>query len=458
MSAKPAVAAAASPEAEAAESKLREYNEKNKQQKLQLINEWKERRKDIETQLESMHLSDTVQASLKAKLDKEESDFIEAQMKRYTINDFESLAIIGRGGFGEVRVVKMKENNQVYAMKIMRKKEMLKKNQVAHIRAERDVLALADNPWVVKLHYSFHDEKNLYLVMEFLQGGDLMSILMKYDILTEDQTRFFIAETALAIKSVHDMNYIHRDLKPDNILIDNTGHVKLSDFGLSKAFGSQPNAYMQQYQEEAKKDLESAEKETKDSSKPSHRSRFLAYSTVGTPDYIAPEVFAQKGYGKECDWWSLGVIMFECIVGYPPFHADDPMSTCRKIVNWKKYFRIPDKAKLHENAKDLLNKLVTDASKRLDFDGIKVHPFFKGVDWDKIRSTKAPFVPKVDSETDTQNFDQFEPTESNDFDEIPSDKQSEQNLPFLGFTFKRVDQKHKDLTALFKDQQMADKK
>lgn len=121
----------------------------------------------------------------------------------------------GRGAFGEVRVCRKKDDQAVYAMKIMKKSEMLRKNQVNHIRAERDVLALADNPWVVKLHFSFQTEKNLYLVMEYLPGGDLMNILMKLDILTEEQTRFYIAETACAIASVHSLNYIHRDLKPD---------------------------------------------------------------------------------------------------------------------------------------------------------------------------------------------------------------------------------------------------
>jgi serine/threonine protein kinase len=124
----------------------------------------------------------------------------------------QTLTIIGRGAFGEVRVCRKKDDKKIYAMKIMKKSEMLKKNQVQHIRAERDVLALSDNQWVVKLHFSFQDEKNLYLVMEYLPGGDLMTILMKYDILTEEQTRFYIAETALAIWSVHQLNYVHRDL------------------------------------------------------------------------------------------------------------------------------------------------------------------------------------------------------------------------------------------------------
>jgi len=168
------------------------------------------------------------------------------------VNDFEKIKVIGRGAFGEVRVCRKKDINDIYAMKVMKKSEMVKKNQVAHIRAERDVLALADNPWVVKLHFSFQDELNLYLVMEFLQGGDLMTVLMDKDILSEEATRFYVAEIALAIVSVHKLNYVHRDLKPDNILLDKSGHIKLSDFGLCKAFEEpQTVPYLEQYKKVA---------------------------------------------------------------------------------------------------------------------------------------------------------------------------------------------------------------
>jgi serine/threonine kinase 38 len=334
-------------------------------------------------------------------------------------------------------------------MKIMKKSEMLKKNQVTHIRAERDVLSLADCPWVVRLTYSFQDDKNLYLVMEYLQGGDLMTILMKYDILTEEQTRFYIGETALAIQAVHELNYIHRDLKPDNILLDRDGHVKLSDFGLCKAFDNGQAPYLDQYKEEAKKS-EAAGKDVQGDKvkKWKARSRKLAYSTVGTPDYIAPEVFAQTGYGEECDWWSLGVIMYECLVGYPPFYAEDPMSTCRKIVNWKKTLVFPEEAKLSPEAIDLINKLICDASKRLTFEQIRNHKFFKGFDWEHVRNKKAAIIPKVTSEVDTQNFDKFEEQAEEPSDE-PANKGPTDNSQFVGFTFKRPDEKPKMTSDFF---------
>jgi len=321
---------------------------------------------------------------------------------------------------------------------------------VQHIRAERDVLALADNPWVVKLHFSFQDEKRLYLVMEFLPGGDLMTILMKWDILTEEQTRFYIAETAQAIWSVHQLNYVHRDLKPDNILLDRDGHIKLSDFGLCKAFDGPPLPYLEQYKEDAK-NIKNDGKDSSSLRKGIHRNRKLAYSTVGTPDYIAPEVFAQTGYGQECDWWSLGVIMYECLVGYPPFYAEDPMSTCRKIVNWKKTLVFPDEARLAPDAKDIITKLINDSAHRLTFEEIKIHRFFKGVDWNNLRKQRPSLIPNVVSDIDTQNFDKFEAQNADDDDDPQaiSSKHTEANASFVGYTYKRPEESQKPLGPEF---------
>jgi len=417
--------------------KMGAYLKAHMSQQFQYIEEAKERRKNLSKQMNKMGLNDAVKEKMEKKLLEMEEKDAQDRRKKMSKDDFEMLTIIGRGAFGEVRVCRHKETGNVFAMKVMKKSEMLKKNQVQHIRAERDVLTLADNPWVVRLQYSFQDEANLYLAMDYLQGGDLMTILMKYDILTEEQTRFYIGETALAIQSVHLLNYVHRDLKPDNILLDSKGHVKLSDFGLCKAFDTAPSPYLEQYQEEAKKaqgmNVDNKRgPETKENWK--NRSRKLAYSTVGTPDYIAPEVFAQTGYGQECDWWSLGVIMYECLVGYPPFYAEDPMSTCRKIITWKKTLTFPTEANLSRNAEDLLRKLICESSRRLTFKEIKAHPFFQGLDWDNLRNSKAAITPKVESDVDTQNFDKFEEQDQTD---VPTKGNSEQ---FIGYTYKRVDQ------------------
>jgi len=426
--------------------KMRIYLDAHMTKSFVHIAERNQRRKELEDEMEKMRLDPAVRKQMIKNLEKEEKKFAQKRRKRLKVDDFEKIKVIGRGAFGEVRVCRKKDTNEIYAMKVMKKSEMVKKNQVAHIRAERDVLALADNPWVVKLHFSFQDELNLYLVMEFLQGGDLMTVLMDKDILSEEATRFYVAEIALAIMSVHKLNYVHRDLKPDNILLDKTGHIKLSDFGLCKAFEEpQSVPYLEQYKKVAAdpkdKDIKTGQDKDMKSqrNKWKTRGRQLAYSTVGTPDYIAPEVFAQTGYGQECDWWSLGVIMYECLVGYPPFYAEDPMSTCRKIVNWKKTLIFPPEANLSEPAKDLINKLICDSSSRINFDQMRKHKFFETVDWDNLPRSKPPIVPEVGGPTDTRHFDEFPDEEENpgeDPGELP--QQGEEPLPFDGFTYKRV--------------------
>ena len=310
--------------------------------------------------------------------------------KRMTVFDFESIAIIGKGAFGEVRVVRNKQTGEIQAMKKMIKSEMLHKNQVMHVRSERNVLSIAETSWIVDLKYSFQDEKNLYLVMEYLPGGDLMTILMKRDILPEEEAKFYIAETIMAVDSVHKLNYIHRDIKPDNVLIDRTGHVKLSDFGLCKHSQGEGHGVKKINEEELRK-LSARGSEYK-------RSRVLAFSTVGTPDYIAPEVFGKQGYNESADWWSIGVIFYEMVVGYPPFFADEPALTCQKIMHWKKTMHIPKEAGLSKEAVDLIKRMICEADDRLGSRGveeIKEHPFFRGTDWNRLRETRAPWVPKV---------------------------------------------------------------
>lgn len=253
----------------------------------------------------------------------------------------------------------------------------------------------------------------MYLVMEFVPGGDMMTLLMKYDMLPEDQTRFYIAETILAVDSIHRMDYIHRDLKPDNLLLDRGGHIKLSDFGLCAALRGPPQLRSNISESAApEKDTESAPVPAPTGAEMRatwRRNRRLVYSTVGTPDYIAPEVFSRTGYGPECDWWSVGVIMYEMLVGYPPFSSDDPMETYRKIMHWRDTLHFPDDVKLTPEARDLIRRLLCDASVRLGTKGgleeIKAHPFFRGIDWEKLRNYKAPIVPVVTSLTGALSVD-----------------------------------------------------
>merc|ERR1711971_748237 len=304
-------------------------------------------------------------------------------------------------GLSDVKLIKgiVKYNETVYAMKTMRKKDMIAKNQVAHVKAERDLMTRSISTFLVKLNFSFQDETYLYLVMEYCGGGDLMTILMREDILSENQTKFYIAELAVAINAVHELDFVHRDLKPDNILIANDGHIKLSDFGLAKSFNTENDQVISKYQTmkqslkdtDDQKDKQAADdtaKSGKERKKKYHRDRKLMYSTVGTPDYIAPEVFSQKGYDKMVDWWSMGVIMFECLVGYPPFYAEDPLQTCRKIVHYRKYFKIPHDAKLSREGVDLIHNLVCSHRRRYSFEQIQNHPFFKSVPFENLMKMK----------------------------------------------------------------------
>ncbi|KAG4393767.1 hypothetical protein GLYMA_03G164600v4 [Glycine max] len=375
------------------------------------------------------------------------------QRHKMGVDDFELLTMIGKGAFGEVRVCKEKATDHVYAMKKLKKSEMLRRGQVEHVRAERNLLAEVDSNCIVKLYCSFQDDEYLYLIMEYLPGGDMMTLLMRKDTLTEDEARFYVGETILAIESIHKHNYIHRDIKPDNLLLDKYGHLRLSDFGLCKPLdcstleetdfttGQNANGSTQNNEHVAPKRTQQEKLQHWQKNR-----RTLAYSTVGTPDYIAPEVLLKKGYGMECDWWSLGAIMYEMLVGYPPFYSDDPMSTCRKIVNWKSHLRFPEEARLSPEAKDLISKLLCDVNQRLGSNGadeIKAHPFFNGVEWDKLYQMEAAFIPEVNDELDTQNFEKFEESESQTHSSSrvsPWRKMfSSKDLNFVGYTYKNFE-------------------
>ncbi|KAG5732323.1 Serine/threonine-protein kinase CBK1 [Termitomyces sp. T112] len=388
-------------------------------------------------------------------LGKKESTYLRLRRTKLGLNDFRTVKVIGKGAFGEVRLVQKVDTGKIYAMKTLQKEEMLKKDQLAHVRAERDVLAESDSPWVVQLYYSFQDTSYLYLIMEFLPGGDLMTMLIKYDTFSEDVTRFYIAECVLAIEAVHRLGFIHRDIKPDNILIDKDGHIKLSDFGLSTGFQKKhDSSYYQRLLDptntaqspataaQAQRNsvmvnsinLTMSNKDQIATWKANRRK--LAYSTVGTPDYIAPEIFLQQGYGKECDWWSLGAIMFECLVGYPPFCSDSTHETYQKIMHWPRFLAFPDDVHLSRESEDMIRRLITSADRRLTVEQIKNHPFFYGVDWSTVRQIDAPFVPHLRSITDTSYF----PTDDIDqADEArPADtSEASKDLAFLGYTFKR---------------------
>lgn len=410
-------------------------------------------------------------------LGKKESQFLRLRRTKLSLEDFTTVKVIGKGAFGEVRLVQKRDTGKIYAMKTLLKSEMYKKDQLAHVKAERDVLAGSDSPWVVSLYYSFQDAQYLYLIMEFLPGGDLMTMLIRWQIFTEDITRFYMAECVLAIEAIHKLGFIHRDIKPDNILIDIRGHIKLSDFGLSTGFHKTHdlNYYKKLLEKEQKETtlgvpgtgtikngrnsmmvdaihLTMSNRQQMQTWRKSRR--LMAYSTVGTPDYIAPEIFIHQGYGQECDWWSLGAIMFECLIGWPPFCSETPHETYRKILNWQETMVIPEDIHLSPEAEDLIKKLLTSSDNRLGRYGgaeeIKKHPFFRGVDWETIRKVDAPFIPKLRSITDTRFFptDELENVPENPVltraqeqreKDGPGAGGVKEDLPFIGYTYLRFD-------------------
>ena len=297
---------------------------------------------------------------------------------KVSYSDFQPLKLLGRGSFGEVLLVRLKATNKVYAMKILDKKVLKMKKQQIHTKTERDLMVKINSPFIVNIKTAFQDEANLYLVSEFMQGGDMFFHMHDGQIVifNNEKTRFYIMELVLALESLHKNNMVYRDLKPENILLDSKGHVKLTDFGLSKIL-------------EDEKDK--------------------AFTLCGTPQYLAPEVLLRQGYDKAVDWWSLGCVMYEMLMGRLPFAIKRGMKLSMKIYERKMDFS----KRITDSAKDLVQKLlVINPKHRLGSgpngtENVKNHPFFDGVDWDLAmkKQLKPPFIPKLKSDTDLRYFD-----------------------------------------------------
>ncbi|XP_035473814.1 rho-associated protein kinase 2 isoform X2 [Scophthalmus maximus] len=341
------------------------------------------------------------------------SQLRELQVK---LEDFEKVKLIGRGAYGEVQLVRHKASHKVYAMKQLNKFEMIKRSDSAFFWEERHIMAFSNSPWVVQLCCAFQDDRHLYMVMEFMPGGDLVTLTMNYDI-PEKWACFYTAEVVLALNTIHSMGFIHRDVKPDNMLLDQHGHLKLADFGTCMKMDSTGMVHCD--------------------------------TAVGTPDYISPEVLQSQGgdgyYGRECDWWSVGVFIYELLVGETPFYAESLVGTYGKIMNHKNTLIFPDDVEMSQDARDLICAFLTDRTVRLGrsgVDDIKRHPFFKNDQWtfDNIRETVAPVVPELNSDIDTTNFDDIQEDKGDAETFTPPRAFVGNQLPFVGFTYFKEDQ------------------
>nr|VDC77215.1 unnamed protein product [Brassica rapa] len=321
---------------------------------------------------------------------------------RTSIDDFEIIKPISRGAFGRVFLAKKRTTGDLFAIKVLKKADMIRKNAVESILAERDILINVRNPFVVRFFYSFTDRDNLYLVMEYLNGGDLYSLLRNLGCLEEDIVRVYIAEVVLALEYLHSEGVVHRDVKPDNLLIAHDGHIKLTDFGLSKVGLinstddlSGPGTSLLDEEESR---LPTSEHQLE---------RRKKRSAVGTPDYLAPEILLGTGHGATADWWSVGIILFELIVGIPPFNAEHPQQIFDNILNrnipWP---HVPEE--MSAEAHDIIDRFLTeDPHLRLGARGaaeVKQHSFFKDINWDTLARQKAAFVPASESAIDTSYF------------------------------------------------------
>ncbi|KAI8102394.1 hypothetical protein M9435_005997 [Picochlorum sp. BPE23] len=354
------------------------------------------------------------------------------------MDDFEILKPISKGAFGRVYLARKKESQDLYAVKVMRKADLVRKNMVESARNERNILAMANNPFVIRFYFSFTSRENLYIVMEYAPGGDLASLLRSLGALEEDIARKYMCEVILALEYCHAQGIIHRDLKPDNILISSDGHIKLTDFGLS-CFGVIDRTdpmIEQEYEAHNSGSLPSSPVKRHggharsvsvvgpfDGAAPSPvgkaeiqepraplSARFSIADqnkkAVGTPDYLAPELLLGIGHGPEADWWSLGVILFEMTVGVPPFSAASPEEIFENIL--ERNIHWPADGMLSPELKDLLESLLClDQYCRLGSKGamdVKVHPWFDGIDWSDLAREKAAFVPQTSCDADTSYF------------------------------------------------------
>mmetsp|Transcript_40528 Transcript_40528/g.94110 ORF Transcript_40528/g.94110 Transcript_40528/m.94110 type:complete len:360 (-) Transcript_40528:96-1175(-) len=313
--------------------------------------------------------------------------------RAWAFTDFELKDTVGKGTFSRVRVVKVKGSQErtPMALKILRKCDVIRLKQVEHVKAEKQIMSMIEHPFIVNLLGAFQDERRLFMLLEYVNGGELFSYLRDQGRLPNDQVRFYSGEIIVAFGYLHGLHVVYRDLKPENALLDVEGHIKLTDFGFAKV----------------------VEERT--------------WTLCGTPEYLAPEMIQSKGHGKGVDWWALGVLLFEMLAGYPPFYDENPYGIYQKVlqgaVEFPRHFDV--------KSKDLIRRLLTsDRSKRLGcskagVEDVKKHKWYKGMDWDLLltRSVTPPFRPPVQADDDTSMFDRYPESTENSAPAISAKEQ-----------------------------------
>jgi len=327
--------------------------------------------------------------------------------QKVSLDDFEILHLVGRGGYGKVHQVRKKNSNQIYAMKVMRKEYLVETNNVSYSISEKNIMRNIRHQFVASLHFAFQTKGKVYLVMDFLNGGHLLYHMRRVSLLSEDFVRFYAAELVLALEYLHSRNIIHRDLKPENIMLSQEGHLALADFGLAKINVTESNS---------------------------------AKTFCGTVEYMAPEIIRCVGHGKAVDWWSFGILVYDMITGHPPFRARQRNILQKEIL--KGDVKIPNY--VSQSASSLIKALLNPIpEKRLGFRGaheIKSHEFFADIQWDKLerQEISPPFTPDVrDGLMDTTYFDKkllkIQPGDS-PLDDCPL-LGADFDLQFSGFSF-----------------------
>lgn len=383
-------------------------------------------------------------------------------------NDFQILTQVGQGGYGQVFLARKSDTKEVCALKVLNKKIIYKVDEVRHTLTERDILKVADSEWLVRLLYSFQDETNLYLAMEFVPGGDYRTLLNNTGTLNPKHARFYISEMFASLDALHRLGYVHRDLKPENFLIDAQGHIKLTDFGLAAGMLSPAKIELVKQRLEEVKDLAVPHRSVKERvniyrSVRRNNQEMYAHSTVGSPDYMAVEVLEGRQYDNTIDYWSLACILYETLVGFPPFSGATIDEIYSNLRNHRQTMVRPQyedgKFVFSDRTWRLVQVLITDRPHRLSsFEQVKQQQYFSDVDWERLRTLPPPFVPDLDSEDDPGYFDDF--TNENDlqkYKEVMQKKDQMQTMiadttaqpsrrTFIGFTYRHS--KHRELLPL----------